>query len=123
MLCFRSFTDKTFVESGHGLLLQHLFVSEFLMGLYLLIVAVADQVYRQRYLWNYLAWQSSGFCKVIVWYTNDDNIHIHHIQLSIVMYILIIMYILAYRPAMRTFQLALRGYSAASLPRASRLII
>ena len=29
-------------------------------------------------------------------------------------------YLLAYRPAPRTFQLALRGYSVASLPRASR---
>ena len=33
---------------------------------------------------------------------------------------LLLLYRLAYRPAPRTFQLALRGYSVASLPRASR---
>ena len=31
-----------------------------------------------------------------------------------------IVHVLAYRPAPRTFQLALRGYSVALLPRASR---
>ena len=34
--------------------------------------------------------------------------------------VLFLLYGLAYRPAPRTFQLALRGYSVASLPRASR---
>ncbi|KAL8616946.1 hypothetical protein ACOMHN_041864 [Nucella lapillus] len=42
----------------------HLCISKFLMGLYLCVLSVADQVYRDQFLWEDRAWWSGILCKV-----------------------------------------------------------
>ena len=61
---FRLYGDNQFVKTAHGLLLQNLCISDCLMGLYISIVTIADRMFKDRYLWNYRHWQSSGLCKV-----------------------------------------------------------
>ena len=38
--------------------------SDLLMGLYLLIIGIADQVFQGSYLWNELTWRNHAMCQV-----------------------------------------------------------
>lgn len=54
-------TEKAFVQS---FLVMHLALSDFWMGVYMLIIASVDVYYGDRYFENSEAWQSSIMCKV-----------------------------------------------------------
>jgi Leucine-rich repeat (LRR) protein len=50
------------LNTGYAVLVVHLCVSDFLMGVYLAIVGVADRVFAGEYLWRDGAWRRSGAC-------------------------------------------------------------
>ena len=49
---------------GFHVFVTQLCVSDFLMGVYLAIIGVADRVYMGRYLWEDVAWKNSIGCQV-----------------------------------------------------------
>ena len=51
-------------KTGFGLLVMNLCVSDFLMGVYLAIIGITDQVYQGNYLHSEETWKSSIGCKV-----------------------------------------------------------
>ncbi|XP_061178746.1 uncharacterized protein LOC133187405 [Saccostrea echinata] len=59
-VCFDSHTLK----KSHGIFITNLSVSDFLMGIYLIIIASADQYYRGRYIWNDIRWRESTACQI-----------------------------------------------------------
>ncbi|XP_070206372.1 G-protein coupled receptor GRL101-like [Littorina saxatilis] len=60
----RVFVHKTANATGFGIFVTHLCVSDFLMGVYLAIVGVADRMYLGSYVWEDVAWRHSAACKV-----------------------------------------------------------
>nr|KAG5697925.1 hypothetical protein BaRGS_026863 [Batillaria attramentaria] len=61
---YRSFVNRTKSKLGFGVFVTHLCVSDFLMGVYLAVIGVADRLYQGTYLWNDLAWKNSAACKI-----------------------------------------------------------
>ena len=59
----RAFVFTSSSKSGFAVMVTHLSVSDFLMGVYLAIVGVADRVYLGSYLWQDTAWRRSAACK------------------------------------------------------------
>ena len=53
---------KTSGRSGFGVFVTQLCVSDFMMGIYLTVVGVADRTYREGYLWADVAWRHSATC-------------------------------------------------------------
>ena len=51
-------------KSGFCVLVTHLCVSDFLMGMYLAIIGIADSLYRGSYLWKDEHWKHSVLCKM-----------------------------------------------------------
>ena len=47
---------------GFEVLVSSLSIADFLMGIYLAIIGVADRVYLGTYLWNDISWKSSSLC-------------------------------------------------------------
>lgn len=50
--------------NGYSVFVTHLAVSDFIMGLYLLIIAIADTRYQGIYVLKDQEWRSSVFCKI-----------------------------------------------------------
>ena len=63
-LILRGFVLKGKQQSGYAVFVTNLCVSDFLMGVYLVIIGVADRVYMHTYLWEDTRWRSSETCKV-----------------------------------------------------------
>ena len=61
---YRMFVDRTASSQGYGVFVLHLCVSDFLMGLYLALIGVADRVYLGSYQWNDETWRHSATCSV-----------------------------------------------------------
>ncbi|KAK7096328.1 G-protein coupled receptor GRL101-like [Littorina saxatilis] len=61
---FRLFVSKSKSKLGFGVFVTHLSLSDFLMGVYLIFLGVADRTYKGRYLWNDIWWRNSSACKV-----------------------------------------------------------
>ena len=57
-ICFKS------GKSGFGVFVTHLSFSDFLMGVYLTIIGVADHLFQGTYLWEDITWRDSVACKV-----------------------------------------------------------
>ena len=57
-VCFKS------GKSGFGVFVTHLSFSDFLMGVYLTIIGVADRLFQGTYLWEDITWRDSVACKV-----------------------------------------------------------
>ena len=51
-------------QSGYAIFVTHLCVSDYLMGLYLVIIGVADRIYLNTYLWEDTGWRNSVTCNV-----------------------------------------------------------
>ena len=51
-------------NSGFGVFVTHLCVSDFLMGTYLGIIGVADRLYQGTYLWKDTEWKGSAMCQL-----------------------------------------------------------
>ena len=49
---------------GFGVFVLHLCVADFLMGVYLAHIGVADRMYEETYLWNEVTWRHSPMCMV-----------------------------------------------------------
>ena len=60
----RLFILKQTGKSGFGAFVSHLCVSDFVMGVYLAIIGLADRLYRGTYLWEDTRWRHSVTCKV-----------------------------------------------------------
>lgn len=61
---FKVFFDTDTLKKGHGIFITNLSLSDFLMGVYLIIIASADEHYRGRYVWNDLVWRRSMTCRI-----------------------------------------------------------
>ncbi|XP_053383954.1 G-protein coupled receptor GRL101-like [Mercenaria mercenaria] len=59
---FRFLSERDTFKCGYGILVTNLSVADMLMGVYLLIVSVADVTYRGRYIWNDVSWRNSTYC-------------------------------------------------------------
>ena len=66
---FGSFFTRTFLfsrgsTSGFAVFVTHLSLSDFMMGVYLAIIGIADRLYAGTYLWNDVTWKHSAACKL-----------------------------------------------------------
>ena len=57
------FYDKKRLKLGYGIFVTNLSISDFLMGIYLIIIASADMHYRGDYIFNDDYWRNSFLCK------------------------------------------------------------
>ena len=66
IICFvlRVLILKGKQKSGFAIFVTHLSVSDFMMGVYLVIIGTADRVYLNTYLWEDSDWRKSATCKV-----------------------------------------------------------
>ena len=60
----RSVIFKAKASSGFSVFITNLSISDFLMGVFLAIIGVADRVYRDSYLWEDVIWRHSLACSV-----------------------------------------------------------
>ncbi|XP_070186419.1 G-protein coupled receptor GRL101-like [Littorina saxatilis] len=60
---YRAFVLRGSTNTGFGVFVTHLCLSDFLMGLYLLTIGIADRVYLGSYLWKDIDWKRSVFCQ------------------------------------------------------------
>nr|KAG5695090.1 hypothetical protein BaRGS_015066 [Batillaria attramentaria] len=56
--------QATAAQTSFNLFVTNLCLADFLMGMYLAVIGVADQVYRGRYLWYDEEWKTSPACKI-----------------------------------------------------------
>ena len=63
-LLYRTLFDKRTRSSGFGVFVIQLCASDFLMGVYLTIVGIADRLYKGTYLWNDFIWKQSRGCSL-----------------------------------------------------------
>ena len=61
---YRVFFQGVAKKQGFVVFVLHLNVADFVMGVYLAVVGVADRVYLDSYLWHETAWKSSALCKL-----------------------------------------------------------
>ena len=61
---YRVLMDKTAQKHAFGVLVAHLCVSDFLMGVYLAMIGVADRLYLGSYLWKDFSWKQSSVCSM-----------------------------------------------------------
>ncbi|KAK7112084.1 hypothetical protein V1264_011593 [Littorina saxatilis] len=61
---YRVFFEKEAVKMGFDVFVAHLCVADFMMGVYLAIIGVADRAYYGNYLWEHTTWKQSVACKV-----------------------------------------------------------
>ncbi|CAL1536103.1 unnamed protein product [Lymnaea stagnalis] len=64
VIAYRFIFDKRTLRMGYGQFVTHLGFSDMLMGVYLIMIAVADTSYRGSYLFEEFAWRNSTACKV-----------------------------------------------------------
>ncbi|XP_060587113.1 G-protein coupled receptor GRL101-like [Ruditapes philippinarum] len=63
-LVYRLKYDRSRLKLGFGIFVTNLAVADFLMGVYLIIVAAADAVFRKRYIFNDDYWRNSVWCNL-----------------------------------------------------------
>ena len=62
-LVYRFIFDRKGLKLGYGIFVSNLAVSDFLMGVYLIIIASADQHYRGNYIFHSDDWRYSTWCQ------------------------------------------------------------
>ena len=62
-LVYRFIFDRKSFKLGYGIFVTNLAVSDFLMGVYLIIIASADQHYRGNYIFHSDDWRYSAWCQ------------------------------------------------------------
>ncbi|KAL8625854.1 hypothetical protein ACOMHN_012446 [Nucella lapillus] len=60
---FRLATYRSGKKTGNSVFVIHLCVSDFLMGIYLVIIRVADHLLQGSYLWRDVSWKRSTACR------------------------------------------------------------
>ena len=58
------FISKGNQQSGYKVFVAHLCVSDFLMGVYLVMIGAADRIYKNSYLWEDTNWKNSVTCNL-----------------------------------------------------------
>ena len=58
------FISKGKKQSGYAVFVTHLCVSDFLMGVYLVMIGAADRIYKNTYLWEDTDWKNSVTCNM-----------------------------------------------------------
>ncbi|XP_025108460.1 G-protein coupled receptor GRL101-like [Pomacea canaliculata] len=61
---YRVFISKKTSNLGFDVFVTNLSIADFVMGVYLVIIGIADRVYLGNYLWNDLIWRNSCVCKL-----------------------------------------------------------
>ena len=61
---YRTLLDKRAKSLGFGVIVIHLCLSDFLMGVYLAVIGLADRLYKGTYLWNDFTWKHSSTCSL-----------------------------------------------------------
>ncbi|XP_045194790.2 G-protein coupled receptor GRL101-like [Mercenaria mercenaria] len=59
---YRLVYDRERLKLGYGVFVTNLAVADFLMGFYMIIIAVADAVFRKRYIFMDDYWRNSYWC-------------------------------------------------------------
>ncbi|XP_050413544.2 G-protein coupled receptor GRL101 [Patella vulgata] len=63
VILYRLIYDRDGFKRGYGLFVTNLGISDFLMGIYMAIIAGADIMFRGRYIWNDKWWRNSPYCQ------------------------------------------------------------
>ncbi|CAL1535174.1 unnamed protein product, partial [Lymnaea stagnalis] len=63
VIMYRLTYDRNILKMAYGHFVMHLSISDMFMGIYLLIVAVADSYYRGTYVWGEMEWRNSIACR------------------------------------------------------------
>ena len=63
-LVYRFVYDRARLKLGYGIFVSNLAVSDFLMGVFLIIIAGADVFYRGQYIFKAEAWRISYLCNI-----------------------------------------------------------
>ena len=61
---YRVTKDKAKLKLGYGVFVTNLAVSDFMMGIYLSIIAIADSVYRGDYIFEADSWRQGYLCQL-----------------------------------------------------------
>ena len=61
---FRLSSMKKAASQGFSVFVLHLCVSDFLMGIYLTVIGIADRLYQNSYVWKDTAWRHSPACQM-----------------------------------------------------------
>ena len=61
-LVYRFFFDRERLKLGYGIFVSNLAVADFLMGVYLITIALADVSFRGTYILNDESWRRSAWC-------------------------------------------------------------
>ncbi|XP_060589660.1 G-protein coupled receptor GRL101-like, partial [Ruditapes philippinarum] len=61
-IIYRLVYDRKRLKIGYGIFVTNLAVADFLMGVYLIMIAVADSLYRNRYIFVDDQWRNSNWC-------------------------------------------------------------
>ncbi|XP_048258457.1 uncharacterized protein LOC124137409 [Haliotis rufescens] len=64
VLAYRVVFDKTGLRKSNGMFVANLGIADFLMGVYMLIIASADVFFRGSYSWNNVTWRHSWVCSM-----------------------------------------------------------
>ncbi|KAJ8308124.1 hypothetical protein KUTeg_012998 [Tegillarca granosa] len=63
-LVYRFLYDRDRIRRTYSIFIIGLSVSDFLMGVYMLIIAAMDVKFRGQYIWNDLKWRQSQLCAI-----------------------------------------------------------
>ena len=63
-LLYRLFFDRARLKLSYGIFVSNLALSDFLMGVYLIIIGSADVSFRGTYIFSSETWKSSAWCKM-----------------------------------------------------------
>jgi hypothetical protein len=61
---YRTVFSKESSKLGFAVFVTHLSVSDFVMGVYLVVIGIADRMYTGTYLWNEHCWRHSAACSL-----------------------------------------------------------
>ncbi|XP_033745945.1 uncharacterized protein LOC117331366 [Pecten maximus] len=64
VIIYKTIYDRRSMRKGHGIFILNLGCADFFMGVYMLIIAIADTMFRGRYIWNDIYWRNSIICKM-----------------------------------------------------------
>ncbi|CAG5127683.1 unnamed protein product [Candidula unifasciata] len=62
VIIYRLFFDRSIFTMAYGHFVTHLSISDFFMGIYLGIIAIADIHFRDKYIWEEITWRKSIVC-------------------------------------------------------------
>ncbi|XP_069101259.1 uncharacterized protein [Argopecten irradians] len=64
VIIYKVIYDRRSMRKGHGIFILNLGCADFFMGVYMLIIAIADTMFRGKYIWNDIYWRNSNICKL-----------------------------------------------------------